>query len=112
MVNIYNKILLAVDDSSNSSRAINKVIDLQKSWNCKVVIFHSIKHPIKSLLPNIALLSGSGTYYVSEQELLYEYKKAGDKLLRAKQELFNNKELPVETRLITDEAPEEYIEKV
>ena len=112
MISIYKKILLAIDESENSSRAIEKVMEFQRSGDCKVIMFHSIKHSSKVLLSSMAIPSGYGTYYISERELEFEYTKAGSELLIAKQELFNRENLPVETRLIIDEAPEEYIEKI
>ncbi len=39
-------------------------------------------------------------------------RRNGDILLQERLGLFNNEELPVETRLISEEAPEEYIEKI
>ena len=112
VVIIYKKVLVAIDKSENSNRVIEKVIDLKKSWNCNVVIFNSIKHTAKFILAHIATATGSGSYYINERELLNEYKKEGDNLLLAKKELFNNEDLPVEIRLITDEAPEKYIERI
>ncbi len=108
---MYKKILLAIDGSEHSIRAIEKAIELKKDWGCKVVMFHSIKHPIKPMLANLALASGYGNFYVSERELDYENRKAADALLQDRVEIFKNEELSVETRLIIDEAPEEYIEK-
>lgn len=109
---IYKKILIAIDESSNSKRAIEKVIELQKSGNCKVVMFHSIGHPARPIIATVPMASGIGSFNINETELLREYKEAGNKLLFARQELFNNEEFPVETRLILDETPEEYIERI
>lgn len=73
-------------------------------------MFHSIRHPATILLNTIILPTMYGTHYVRVLESPHKYRKAGEGLLITRQELFNNEELPVETRLITDEAPEEYIE--
>lgn len=109
---IYKKILVAIDEFNNSLRAVEKVINLQKNENCKVVLFHSISHPARPIIATVSMASGVGAFNLNETELLFEYKEAGDKLLLARQELFNNEELPVETRLIVDESPEEYIERI
>ena len=109
---MYNKILLAIDESSDSLRAVEKVIELQNNWNCKVIMIHSIKHPKKVTLTSIALPSGGGSYYVSEQKLLNYAKEKGEKLLYKMKEVFNKKNLPVETRLIIDEHPEDYIKRI
>ena len=39
---MYEKILLAVDDSNDSFRAVKRTIDLQKLNGSEVVVFHSI----------------------------------------------------------------------
>ncbi len=104
---MYRKILLAIDESENSNRAIEKVIELQKSWNCDVIMFHSIKHRSKSIVVGARIGSG-GSYYISERELEY---KIGKDILLAKEKYFDKANLPVEARLIIDDPPEEYIEK-
>jgi nucleotide-binding universal stress UspA family protein len=111
VVIIYKKILLAIDKSEQSIRAIEKVIDLQKKCKCKVVMFHSIKHPSKILFGSMSHPSSYGSYYVCERELLYEYRKEGESLLNTRKVLFNKEQLSVETRLITEENPEDYIEQ-
>jgi len=109
---LYKKILLAVDESSNSLRAVEKVVELQNKWNCKVIMIHSIKHPKRVILSSITLPSGGGSYYVSEQELLDDAKEKGEKLLYKMQERFNKENLTIETRLITDEHPEDCIKRI
>lgn len=105
---MYKKILLAIDESENSNRAIEKVIELQKSWDCEVIMFHSIKHNNKSILLGSVITASSGSYYISERELKY---KIGEDILLAKEKYFDKAKLLVETRLIFDDSPEEYIEK-
>ena len=100
---IYKKILLAVDESNNSNRAIERVIDLQKSGRCKVVMFNSIMHPARPIIVSAPSPAGYGSFLINERELLYEYIEAGERLLLAKQELFINEGLPVETKLIMDD---------
>ncbi len=109
---MYNKILLAIDDSLNSLRAVEKVIELQKSWNCKVIMIHSIEHPKKIALTSIALPSGGSSYYISEQSLLDHAKEEGKKLLYRLKEVFERENLPIESRLITREPPEDYIKRI
>ncbi|MBY8989539.1 MAG: universal stress protein [Candidatus Lokiarchaeota archaeon] len=109
---MYKKILLAIDGSSNSERALRKVIELQKNGNSKVVMIHSIKYSKNLLLPPIGLASGYGSYYISEPEILEESKRESEKLLFSMQELFKKENLPVETRVILDEHPEDYIKRI
>lgn len=109
---MYNKILLAIDESANSLRAVEKVIELQNHWNCKVIMIHSIKHPNNMALESVTFPSGGGLYYVSELELLYHAKVEGQRLLSRMAEKFYEKKLNVETRVITEEHPNEYIERI
>lgn len=44
MIIIYKKILLAIDGSHHGNNAAKQVVEFQKKWNSKVVIFHSIKN--------------------------------------------------------------------
>ncbi|MFX1503232.1 MAG: universal stress protein [Promethearchaeota archaeon] len=108
---MYKKILLAVDDSPNSLRAVERVAELQNYWNCKVIMIHSIKHPTNMALESVTFPSGGGLYYVSELELLYHAKVEGERLLSRMTEKFHEKNLNVETRIITEEHPNEYIER-
>jgi nucleotide-binding universal stress UspA family protein len=109
---MYKNILLAIDGSSNSERALRKVIELQKNWNSKVVMIHSIKHSKNLLLPPIGLASGYGSYYINDQEILEESKRESEKLLFSMQELFTKENLPVKTRIILNEHPEDYIKRI
>lgn len=109
---MYKNILLGIDGSSNSERALRKVIELQKNWNSKVVMIHSIKHSKNLLLPPIGLASGYGSYYINDQEILEESKRESEKLLFSMQELFTKENLPVKTRIILNEHPEDYIKRI
>ncbi len=64
------------------------------------------------LLANITVATGQGSYYVNEKVLLNEYKEVDSKILRSKQKIFDNKELAIESRLIEDEYPYEYINRI
>ncbi len=105
---MYKKILLAIDGSFHSNNAAEQVAEIQKKWGSKVVMFHSIKHhqiptgmfPIESF--------PVGVYRDMEEAS----KKAGELLLIEAQEIFNQKGLSVETRLIEDVEPEVYIRRI
>ncbi|MFW9940403.1 MAG: universal stress protein [Candidatus Thorarchaeota archaeon] len=108
MVIIYKKILLAIDESVQSTRAIEKVIDFQKGWDCKVVLLHSVKHdkiptdlfPISFVPPKI------------HRNLEEFSKKVGERFLKERKEIFSKAGLSIKTRLIEDEEPEVYIKKI
>ena len=108
---MYKKILLAVEESGSVDKAIKKVIYLHKKWGCEVVMFHSMKHSI-SVLASIMLVSPySVCYNYNGYNLLANYYKSKN-FLRKKEEIFEEANIPVELRLIGDENPDEYIERM
>jgi len=108
VIKIYKKILLAIDGSFHSNNATEQVLEFQKLWNCKVVIFHSIKHHKlpKALYPDAFL---PVKIYCNIEEVS---KKAGEVLLEKTKKVFDKSQSPAETRLIEDESPEEYIARI
>lgn len=126
---MYNKVLLAMDNSEDAFRAANRVIDMVKNGensitdrkpeiknDTRVVAFHSIKHRgFPKTLP-IAIPSSFGNVYtvptVDYDKLEQEYREHGEKILNRVREKFNKANIPIETRLIEDEKPEDYISKV
>ena len=108
MRNIYKKILLATDGSPHAKNATQKAVELQKLYNCKVVIIHSIKdnRVPSELYPNVKSL------YLKHTSFEELYKEAGEKLLNSTKKLFGENELFVETRLIETEAPQDYIKRI
>ncbi|MFX0075091.1 MAG: universal stress protein, partial [Candidatus Hermodarchaeota archaeon] len=76
---MFKKILLGVDKSENSMKAVNKVIEIQKETNAKVVIFHSFLHHISELRPTFlgTAISSDNLSYEIHTDLV----KEGTKLL-------------------------------
>ena len=85
MKTIYNKILLATDGSYHANNAAEQVVELQKQWNCKVVIFHSVKHHklLIGMYPNESLPI---EVYRNIEKVA---KKAGEELVNKTREMFN-----------------------
>ena len=109
MNKMFKKILLGVDKSENSMKAVDKVIEIQKESNSEVVLFHSFLHHITELRPTFGMGS------VNDTSLSYEIHKdtvkEGTKLLDDLKQKFESKGLKVETRRIFDFGPEYYIEE-
>ena len=95
MKQIYKKILFATDGSKTANRAAEKLIEFYKSWKCKLVIFHSIKHVC--------------TFSVS---LYNDIEKEGNRILKEAKKIFESAQIPVEIRLIKRYEPEDYITSV
>lgn len=105
---IYKKILLAIDGSFHSDNAVNKVVEFQKILNCKVIIIHSIKdnRTPSDHYPHVEVL------YSKYSTLDEVFKEAGKKLLKNTKKKFRTAQDLVETRLIEDFSPEDYITKI
>lgn len=108
MIKLYKKILLATDGSEHAFNAANKAVEFQKIWKSEVVIIHSIKdNRIPSeLYPNIESLYSK---YSNIEEV---YKEAGSRLLNKTKKMFGERQSSVETRLIENKSPGDYIRRV
>jgi len=105
---MYKKLLLGIDDSENSRKAVDKVIEIQKESGAEVVIFHAVLHHISDLRPSFGFSpvpDGNLTY-----EVEHDRRKQGIKLLDDVKKKFKDSGLEVETRIIYDLGPQYYIE--
>ncbi|MFW9902349.1 MAG: universal stress protein [Candidatus Thorarchaeota archaeon] len=107
---MYNKILVGIDDSSESIDAVKRAIDIGKEYNSKVIIFHSIFHHLTEISTGFSLTPSSNILMSILPRDDYIY--LGKKLLKKVKNLFKEHNLIVETRLISDMTPEDYIKKV
>ena len=105
---MYKKFLLATDGSEHANNAAKKAVEFQRIWNSEVVIIHSIKdnRVPSELYPNIETLYSK---YSSIEEV---YQEAGKRLLSKTKRMFGENQSSVETRLIEDEPPGDYIKRV
>jgi nucleotide-binding universal stress UspA family protein len=106
---MYKKILLGVDDSENAVRAANKVIEMQRLHGSKVVAFHSVIHHLSEISPGFGFLNGgSGVISLTLHE---ESIRDGERVLDTVKKLFEENNAKIETRLVFDIPPEDYIKK-
>ncbi len=105
---MYKKILLATDGSLHANNAAEKAVKFQKMWNSKVVIIHSIKD---NRVPS-ELYQNIDTLYSKYSKIEDVYKEAGERLLSKTKKMFGEAQASVETRLIEEEPPEDYIKRV
>jgi nucleotide-binding universal stress UspA family protein len=102
---MYSKVLLAIDGSDNAWRAVEKVISMAKEGNAsEIVAFYSIQHRTPLQMPLQQVYETN--YYTL---IMKGMEEAGKQLIETTQAKFDNEGIPVEARLITDVAPEEYI---
>ena len=100
--------MLATDGSHHANNAAEKAVEFQKIWDSKVLIIHSIKDNRlpSEIYPNIEAL------YSKYSTLEEVYQEAGKRLLNKTKEMFGANQKSVETRLIEEEPPEDYIRRV
>jgi nucleotide-binding universal stress UspA family protein len=110
---MYSKILIALDKSDDARRAAERVIEIAKNSNSKVVLFHSIEHRISDLLPPISVSVGlHSSQMVMYEDLREERRIEGKKLLDETIKMFERENISTESRLITSESPEDYITRI
>ena len=105
---MYKKILIGVDGSEDAHKALKRVIDFYKDWNSKIVIFHSIEHHMIPVV--MPVFTTSYSFPVSSHSMIRdEYTKVGNQILEETKKVFENKGIPIETRLVEKVKPEKYI---
>lgn len=104
---MYKKILFATDGSPHSDMIAKKIVEFEKEWDCKVVVFYSIKdnnYVSKFKSQNCFLPLD----YRNNEEIR---KELGKEILKQTKKIFDRANIPVELRLIDDEDPENYIKR-
>ncbi|MEJ2250542.1 MAG: universal stress protein [Candidatus Lokiarchaeota archaeon] len=114
---MYKKILVGIDGSKHSNKALLKAIEIQKLNNAKVVVFHSVEHhavptgmfmgPSQSSIPPIYDISDPNIKRIKEV-----YEKNGQAFLNNAERIFTEEGIQVETRLVYEDDPVSYIKKV
>lgn len=107
---MYNRILLGIDKSYNATHGTKKAIEFQKRDNCKVVAFHSVLHHLSEI--NLNPFSQTGTNGEISLSIHNDYIKRGEDILEEVDKLFKESNTKVETRLIFDMTPEDYIKRM
>ena len=105
---MYKKILLATDGSPHANNAAEKAVKFQKIWDSKVVIIHSIRD---NRVPS-ELYQNIDNLYSKYSKIEDVYQEAGERLLSKTKKMFGEAQSSVETRLIQEEPPEDYIKRV
>ncbi len=106
---MYKKILVGVDESKDSIDAVKKAIEFQKTHQSEVVVFHSVVHSLSEMAPVFSPLAGGSatiSYNIHEDNI-----NLGKRILKDVEDMFSDPNLKVETRLIFDVPPEDYIKK-
>ena len=100
---------MGVNDSQDSIDAVKRAIQFQKVDGSEVVVFHSVIHHLSEVNPSFnfpSTASGTVSYMVHES-----YIETGKDILKKVEDLFKEANQKVETRLIFDIIPDNYIKK-
>ncbi|MFX1429815.1 MAG: universal stress protein [Promethearchaeota archaeon] len=100
--------LIGTDGSLHANNAAERAAQFQKEWKSKIVIFHSINH---HRLPRTIYPDKNFPLEVI-QNIEDISREAGKELLKNTEKMFNKSISSVETRLIEDLSPEDYIFKI
>lgn len=101
--------MVGVDESEDSMNAVKKALEFTKSNNTKVIVFHSVIHHLNEIVPNFSL---SGPNSIISYEIHEDYINNGKRILADVENVFMKEGQKVETRLIIDVLPEDYIKKI
>ena len=107
MVKMYKKIIIGIDSSEHAMKAVEKAIELHKVDQSEIVVFHSVMHKYSDIIPTFGNVTPSTpiTY-----ELQRDRAKSANELMEAVKKKFEEKNVPVDTRLIYNIGPQYYIE--
>lgn len=121
----YSKILIGVDGSDDSIKTIKRAKEFYKASDgkAKIVVFHSIEHhmiPPPTAQMNLLNIASAGiefstpisirnNYDTSYGEIREHFTKMGQGYLNYIKELFQQDNVPIQTRLVEDIKPEDYI---
>ena len=103
---IYKKILVGIDGSANAIRAAQRAAEFQKRDNSKVVAFCSILHKLTYFNPPIVT---PGVDNVVSFNLPPERLTVAKSALNNVKQLFNDTNASLETNVVTDKEPDDYI---
>ncbi|MFW9879140.1 MAG: universal stress protein, partial [Candidatus Thorarchaeota archaeon] len=109
---LYNKVLIAVEDSKESIKVIRKAIQLLENRLGMAIVFHSIKTEFD---PLILPIIGYNSFYLKEfssYNLKIKERRRAEKLLKNIEAIFSEYSIPVETRLIENKDPKDFIQEV
>ncbi|MFX0020088.1 MAG: universal stress protein [Candidatus Hermodarchaeota archaeon] len=108
--------LIGIDGSEHSYKAVLKAIELEKLYKTKVIVFHSVEHHV---IPSGIFMAPSYSipqvYSISDPEFVRikeVYEKNAQAIIDKAKEIFMEAGLKVETRLIYENDPVSYIKKM
>ena len=106
---MHKKIIVGIDTSEHSKKALNKAIELTRRDNSDLFVFHSVLHKMSEIRPALigTLDMGGAISYEIHQDTV---KRAND-LMKEVEEHLKKEQINAETKLVYDLGPQYYIEE-
>ncbi|MHA2100491.1 MAG: universal stress protein [Candidatus Kariarchaeaceae archaeon] len=104
---MYKKILIGIDKSDHSEKAIDKAIEIYNRDKSDIVLFHSVLHKMSDLTPIFG--PNMGEIQTFNYELHRARVDEAKHLLEDVKDKFKKSNVPVETRLVYNVGPQYYI---
>ena len=111
---MYQKILLAVNGSEQSTKAAQKLAEMQSQWNAEIVIFHSVQHNLHQRTYPLPFVFNNNRSFQIPNDIYNQfhnaYKDYAENMLQGIKQIFDNAGVGdnVSTRLIEDQDPADY----
>ncbi len=106
---MYKKILIGVDDSDHSRKVAKEALERAKMSGAKVVAFHSVLHHLAEI--NMTFYPATYGNATAGYALHQDFIDAGKRALKMAEDLFKKENQEIETRLVYDIPPEDFIKK-
>ncbi|MEJ2295837.1 MAG: universal stress protein [Candidatus Lokiarchaeota archaeon] len=107
---MYKRILVGIDDSQDAKDALDKALEISNEDGSEVIVFHSVVRDVTALMPAFSFAGPSNgviSYLIRRDEA-----NQGATLLKDAEKLFADHGKKIETRLIFDISPKDYINKI
>ncbi|MFX1388821.1 MAG: universal stress protein [Promethearchaeota archaeon] len=114
---IYKKILIGIDGSEHSYKALMKAIDLQILTKSKVIIFHSVEHHAEPaggmfMAPSFGVPQVFNNSSLDIQRIKEVYEQNAQAIIGRAKEIFMEQGIEADTRLVIEHEPVSYIKNM
>ena len=109
---MYKKIIIGIDESDITQKALEKGVEFKKQFNSDLVIFHSLNK--KLLSPTVPIIipyplkEGVKVSYDKYKKINDSIEQQGEMVLNHARAFLNEEELDAELRLIHGIEPKDY----
>ncbi|MFW9827886.1 MAG: universal stress protein [Candidatus Thorarchaeota archaeon] len=109
--------LIGIDGSEHSYKALLKAIEFQKIYKSKVTVFHSVEHHAEQaggmfMAPSFGVPQVYSISNPDIQRIKEVYEKNAQAIINRAEEIFMEQGIEVETRLVYEHDPVSYIKKM